>query len=60
MLLGPAHLGYVCAGHRGPRSGTGEEACLSIRGALDGVATAVAVGEQKECVLRLVSRTCVL
>lgn len=44
MLLGPAHLGYVCAGHRGPRSGRGEEACLSIRGALEGVAAAVTVG----------------
>ena len=46
MFLGPAHLGYVCAGHRGPRSGRGEEACLSIRGALEGVAAAVAVGGQ--------------
>lgn len=46
MLLGPVHLGYVCAGHRGSGSGRREEACLSIRGALVDVARAVAVGEQ--------------
>lgn len=50
MILGPMHLGYVCAGHRGSGSGKREEASLSIREALQDVARAVAAGEQ---VLRL-------
>lgn len=44
MLLGPAHLGYVCAGHRGPGSGRCEEACLSIHNALVDVARAADTG----------------
>eukprot|EP00752_Nemacystus_decipiens_P002252 g2133.t1 len=52
-LLGPAHLGYVCAGHRGPRSGRGEEACLSIRGALEDVAAAVTVARRTGCGVQL-------
>jgi len=44
MLLGPVHLGYVCAGHRGPGSGRREEACLSIHKALADVAKAAAAG----------------
>lgn len=47
MLLGPMHLGYVCAGHRGSGSGRREEVSLSIHGALEDVARAVVVGEQE-------------
>lgn len=55
MLLGPVHQGYVCGGHQGAGSGVREEACLSIRGALSDVAAAVAVGEQKPRVCRIIA-----